>query len=325
MPRMMSVMPRTMRKWTLLPITLAGLLCLPAVPLPARADAVPPSAAPPSDVPIPAAELEGIKLVRRSSSHDGESVFFEATVRNMSRYRITSLELEGQEWVGNQVTSRLFTLTKDGVTQDPLQIAPLTRPRIRSQSLVFPAGTYEGYFLVLKGAHGVPTPLDTHLSAQDQLLDAAELGDMATLQLLLGAHPEMTNAPAPAVGLPGQAGAPAALALRERQRQGATPLHMAALGDHLAAVGLLLAKGAQVNARDAKDRTPLYEAVIAADVPIVTLLLAHHADPNLPSRTGSPLGVVQKMLPFDSNGGPYQQIGRMLEQAGARAVPGAVR
>ena len=59
-----------------------------------------------------------------------------------------------------------------------------------------------------------------------------------------------------------------------------TPLHEAAGGGHKDIVALLLAHGADVNARDVGGRTPLHEAAAGGHKDIVALLLAHGADAN---------------------------------------------
>jgi ankyrin repeat protein len=63
--------------------------------------------------------------------------------------------------------------------------------------------------------------------------------------------------------------------------RGATPLHFAAGEGNGDVVNLLLAKGADVNAKDAYGgRTPLYDAIRARSKDIVAQLLAHGADVN---------------------------------------------
>ena len=69
------------------------------------------------------------------------------------------------------------------------------------------------------------------MSEFERFTDAAMRGDVQQIEELVRAHPELIN---------------------ERDTSGATPLHYAAFGGHRQAVQLLVQKGADVNARDAK-------------------------------------------------------------------------
>ena len=100
---------------------------------------------------------------------------------------------------------------------------------------------------------------------------AAAIGDVPTLSRLLAAKPFLVSARLP---------------------NGQTPLHLAALGRAQGTALLLLAKGADVNARDGLSVTPLLAAVrLLDDKPnvraIASLLLEHGADPNAVSGQGN--------------------------------------
>jgi ankyrin repeat protein len=69
---------------------------------------------------------------------------------------------------------------------------------------------------------------------------------------------------------------------------GATPLHIASLEGHGAAVTLLLTRGAAPNATDARGLTPLHLAAVRLHVDIVGELLARGADPMARRESGSP-------------------------------------
>ena len=72
-----------------------------------------------------------------------------------------------------------------------------------------------------------------------------------------------------------------------RQKQdGRTPLHRAVLNKSLVVAELLLANGAEVDAKDTDGRTPLHEAAKYGYLPVAKLLLANGADPNLKDRYG---------------------------------------
>eukprot|EP00918_Siedleckia_nematoides_P024926 GHVU01053877.1.p1 GENE.GHVU01053877.1~~GHVU01053877.1.p1 ORF type:complete len:252 (-),score=40.50 GHVU01053877.1:524-1279(-) len=65
-----------------------------------------------------------------------------------------------------------------------------------------------------------------------------------------------------------------------------TPLHFAATLGHEAACELLLERGADVSAVNAKGSTPLHGAASRDNKHIVDLLLRHGASPNLTNQTG---------------------------------------
>jgi ankyrin repeat protein len=64
------------------------------------------------------------------------------------------------------------------------------------------------------------------------------------------------------------------------------PLHLAVAGGHKDVVGLLLAHGADVNAKNNKGGTPLHLAAYLGHKDIVGLLLAHEADVNARTNIG---------------------------------------
>ena len=67
---------------------------------------------------------------------------------------------------------------------------------------------------------------------------------------------------------------------RSRNSIGNTPLHAAVAGGHVEAALFLIDHGADVNARDAGEHTPLHIAAEAGYVPIAKALLARGADPH---------------------------------------------
>lgn len=90
-------------------------------------------------------------------------------------------------------------------------------------------------------------------SVDEQLFEAARSGDVATLAALLDRHPEK---------------------LRSRtEPYGLTLLHLAAFAGHLAVVDRLIAKGADVNARDTGDNTcPMHWAAAGGHLEVVRRL-----------------------------------------------------
>ena len=65
----------------------------------------------------------------------------------------------------------------------------------------------------------------------DRLIDAAKQGDLAEVKVVLESHAEIIN---------------------QRDQTGATALHYAAFGGHRSVVQELVARGAEINARDGK-------------------------------------------------------------------------
>lgn len=82
----------------------------------------------------------------------------------------------------------------------------------------------------------------------------------------------------------------------ETDEDGITPLMWAARYDARQAMRVLIDAGANVNARDASNRwTPLLHAIHRQHPDVVTLLLAHGADPNL----ATPEGITPLMMAAD--------------------------
>jgi ankyrin repeat protein len=71
-----------------------------------------------------------------------------------------------------------------------------------------------------------------------------------------------------------------------RNQRRVTPLHMAARYGLALTAAALLRHGAEVDARDVNNETPLYRAVNLGHLDVARILLEHRADPNLPDRLG---------------------------------------
>ena len=71
-----------------------------------------------------------------------------------------------------------------------------------------------------------------------------------------------------------------------RSKDGATPLHGAALSGDVAAIRALLASGAAVNVRSKDGATPLHGAALSGDVAAIRALLAGGADVNARGEDG---------------------------------------
>jgi len=108
---------------------------------------------------------------------------------------------------------------------------------------------------------------------------------------------------------------------------GSTPLHMAATGGHTDAIRLLLDRGAKIDVRDNAAFTPLAAAVGMVKLDAVRLLLSRGADPNPVDKFGrAPLDVIRNLLALarevDRPEGPFIEIIKLLEAAGAKATKG---
>lgn len=97
------------------------------------------------------------------------------------------------------------------------------------------------------------------------VFEAADAGDLDMLASMLDERPER-------IGL--------------RDESGWTPLHHAAYRDHLAALRLLLARGADANAVAEGECVPLHMAAAESSPEVVLALIDAGADPNLPDDTG---------------------------------------
>lgn len=92
---------------------------------------------------------------------------------------------------------------------------------------------------------------------------------------------------------------------------GASALHYAVMKDKIALVGLLLARGADVNSRTKSGTTPLHTAVLYGRLEIAEFLLDKGADINAKSASGAtPLSI--------ANAANYQRIAKMLRNRGAQ-------
>ena len=69
---------------------------------------------------------------------------------------------------------------------------------------------------------------------------------------------------------------------------GWTPLLWAARNDHKGVAKILLARGADINARTLPGWTPLYTSIFHQHKDMAVLLIAHGADPNLREVGGGP-------------------------------------
>ena len=143
-------------------------------------------------------------------------------------------------------------------------------------------------------AEAPPQPVDPRLAA---LLAAVRSGALATVQSLVAANRDLVNATDPGGSTPlhhaaGFSGVDmltllldAGANVNAKNRRDSTPLHWAIHDE--AKVRALLSRGATVNVKQVEGRTPLYQAAsMGHALPIVRLLLETGANPNIALANG---------------------------------------
>jgi cytohesin len=140
------------------------------------------------------------------------------------------------------------------------------------------------------------------MDATRSLHHAAEQGDLAAVEALLRSDPylvasredyKLTSLHRAAMA--GHAAVAKALLARSaevdaKDYAGGTPLHAAAAQGHSEAAAVLLDAGANPNARDQEGHTPLHRAAEGGHAAVTALLLERGADPNVTGQfTGAPL------------------------------------
>lgn len=132
------------------------------------------------------------------------------------------------------------------------------------------------------------------------IFEAAATGQIETVGALIKREPALVNECAPdgffPLGLAVFFGhldtvqallrAGAQVSTPSRESMKVTPLHSAAAAGQLEIAKVLIAQGANVNARAATGFTALHEAAANGDIPFATLLLEHSADVNAKTDDG---------------------------------------
>jgi len=128
------------------------------------------------------------------------------------------------------------------------------------------------------------------------IAQAADAGDLEKVKALLKSNPNLVF---------------------DKDNYDTTPLHWAAQQGHKDVAELLLASGAQVNARNKYGDTPLHFAATAGSKEVVELLLAHGADVNVVDR---PIGAgASGKTPLQcAASGNHQDVVELLRQHGGR-------
>ena len=111
---------------------------------------------------------------------------------------------------------------------------------------------------------------------------AARQGDGAALSRLLQAEPGLRDV---------------------RTALGSTPLHLAAMNPDTSAMRVLLAAGADPNARDGEGSTPLHMAAYASRAGHASQLLAAGADPLLKNNVGRDAAAMARKVKADETAG----------------------
>ncbi len=118
--------------------------------------------------------------------------------------------------------------------------------------------------------------------ADQPIHEAARTGSGADLERLLKAEPKLRDL---------------------RNAYGSTPLHLAAMNPELSALKVLLAAGADPNARDSEGATPLHMAAYASRPAHARLLLEAGADPKLKTNTGRDATSMARKVKSDETAG----------------------
>jgi ankyrin repeat protein len=126
---------------------------------------------------------------------------------------------------------------------------------ISSRCVVFAAGMKRAVFILVAVAQVLAAACSAGSSTD--LFDAVRTGDAEKVKALLQADLKLAEA---------------------RTEDGSTALHLAALEGQAAVVRLLLANGAQVNARGLREETPLHMATYDGHREVAEVLLASQAD-----------------------------------------------
>ena len=219
---------------------------------------------------------------------------------NETRYLINSLTVrldlytatpDGGETVGS---SQTYTVTKymypSAEREQDIDSAPL-------ESGLKPEARFTGYFMTLVSAQGTPYQIDPALTPMGRLMMAAIDGDIAVLEEVALARPDLIRGG------------------REPLR-GATVLGEAAAAGHRAAISFLLAHGAPIDLTDRLGFTPLLYAVSWHNAASVRVLLAHHANITLRDPQGrTPLQLAVSLAGLNGAGDSESQIVQILEAA----------
>jgi len=148
------------------------------------------------------------------------------------------------------------------------------------------------HFAAIYGYKDVIDLLLASKAALDNIHDAAAVGALEAVKLLLGQNPDLVmskdsegKTPLHYAVLNGHKDVVELLLnykadINVKDKDGYTPLYEAAKGGHKEVAELLLTKKADVNAKDNKGYSPLHEAVVADDKSVVELLLLNKADVN---------------------------------------------
>ncbi|MBI5649715.1 MAG: ankyrin repeat domain-containing protein [Chloroflexi bacterium] len=175
--------------------------------------------------------------------------------------------------------------------------AARVRDLIAADPALASAQTENGVSLILLatyyGRRDIAQNLRAHIPALD-LFEASAVGDRARVKEIVATQPQSVNTFAPDGFFPlGLAaffghthvaefllanGADPNLAAQNSQRVAA--LHAATASRHLAIVQMLIARGAEVNARQAGGFVPLHAAAQNGQIEMIELLIANGADAN---------------------------------------------
>lgn len=183
----------------------------------------------------------------------------------------------------------------------------------------------EGVSALMRARYRFDDALVTAVMSGDPELDvfeAAAFGDLDRLAVLLATDPSLATAysadgfsPLHLSGFFGQTDAARLLLDRGAEVDApgrgwmtGTPLHSAASANHAGIARILVAAGADPNARQSGGWTPLHSAAQNGNAQIVALLLEHGADPTATNDEGA------SVLSLAEEGGDAEAIDRVREE-----------
>ena len=105
----------------------------------------------------------------------------------------------------------------------------------------------------------------------------------------------------------------ARMGIHERNREGMTPLHIAAKSGYQRISQLLLQNSANINAQDNNGWTPLHYAIINDEIQLINYLIKKGADLSVKDRWGESIETMAKEKP---------EIQKILKAAQKKMNPG---
>ena len=124
------------------------------------------------------------------------------------------------------------------------------------------------------------TKINVDAAIEDELKRGLHFEDEELLQEILDKYPELSR-------------------YRLDKEKQVQIIHKASLAENSKLIELIVAKGADINAQDAKGWTPLIVAAMNANYPVVSFLVQKGANISIESTDGTPLNPVIPLIHFN--------------------------